>query len=210
MPVLGITGGIATGKSSFTRRLSNWLAATVFDADAVARELLETDSAARSSVLEAFGNDILETNLESTASAVPGNSIDRSRLRDIVFRNPSERRKLEGILHPAIRSRWVELAESFRHRRSWLFVDIPLLFETGAESAFDTVVVVACAAKTQRDRIVAGRGLAGEIADRMIGSQQSLESKITRAEHVIWTDCPPNRTDEEAMLIAGYLKERYG
>lgn len=200
MPVLGITGGVATGKSTFTRRLALDLPGAVFDADAAARDILEADPEALRLVRETFGEQVV----------APGGGIDRGRLREIVFRDSSERAKLEAILHPSIRERWLRVAESFRQCRGWLLVDIPLLFETSAESAFEAVVVVACAAKTQRDRIVAERGLTAEVADRMIGSQQSLASKVARAGCVIWNDGPRERLDEQAQTFAGYLRERYG
>jgi dephospho-CoA kinase len=101
-------------------------------------------------------------------------------------------------------------AAQFRARQGWLLVDIPLLFETGAESAFDVVGVVACSAQTQRRRIVEGRGLPEKIADGILAAQLSLESKIARAAHLFWTDAPEARTEDQAQLFAGYLKEHYG
>ena len=206
MPVLGITGGVATGKSTFTRQLALELPGTVFDADAVAREILETDPAVRRAVREAFGSGVFQPGEPQTSGLL----VDRALLREIVFRSPEERQKLEAILHPAIRTRWLSMAESFRQRQGWLLVDLPLLFETSAESAFEAVVVVACAAETQRHRIVAGRGLSGEMAGRMIGAQQSLASKIGRAGFVIWNDGPVERLRDQARTFAGYLSEHYG
>lgn len=200
MPVLGITGGVATGKSTFSRRIALELPGVVFDADAAARDILETDSGAIRAVQEAFGPAVRGT----------GGAIDRGRLREVVFADSSQRAKLEDILHPVIRERWVALSENFRHCRSWLLVDIPLLFETGAEAAFEAVVVVACATGTQRQRIVAGRGLSAELAERIIGSQQSLASKVARAGFVIWNDGSQGRLNEQAQILAGYLRERYG
>jgi len=137
------------------------------------------------------------------AATVP---IDRARLREIVFRDERQRRKLEAILHPEIRARWAKLAEETRREGTWLLVDIPLLFETGAEIAFDGVVVVACSAATQRARLVLNRGLTDAMADRIIASQQSLASKVARAAHVIWSDCPLPRLEEQARIFAGYLQ----
>ena len=203
MPVIGITGGIATGKSSFAGRLARCLTAEVFDADSVARSLLSDDEGVKRAVMEAFGPEIGAT-VESELV------VDRSRLREIVFRDFDQLKKLEAVLHPPIRERWADRAKSFRCHGSWLLVDLPLLFETGAEIAVDTVVVVACAEATQRNRVVAGRALSGEMAGRIIAAQQSLSSKVARAQHVIWSDGPLACLDEQARIFAGYLQERYG
>lgn len=200
MPVLGITGGIATGKSTFTRELVKWLPAKVFDADGTARELLEGDLAVRKEVEEAFGPE----------SFGEGGGIDRGHLRRIVFNDEEKRKRLEGILHPRIRSRWQRLAQDSRQATEWLVVDIPLLFETAAQSAFDTIAVVGCSAATQRARIVLERKLPLELAERIIASQHDLASKMARADHVIWSDSPLAKLAEQAQIFAGYLQERYG
>lgn len=87
----------------------------------------------------------------------------------------------------------------------WLLLDIPLLYEVGAEGECDAVAVVACREATQVARIVARRGLAPEMARKMIASQTSLASKAARADYVIWNDAPEARLDEQAQLFAGYL-----
>jgi len=200
---LGITGGVATGKSSLTRCLRQWLSARVFDADAIARELLESDTNVKQTVLEVFGSEVID-------SGGGGDVVDRGRLREVVFRDSEKRRKLEAILHPLIRIRWMEMAKIFRNNPDWLLVDIPLLFETSAESEFDIVAVVACSEVTQRSRIVSERRLSVEMADRIIAAQQSLASKMARAGHVIWNDSPPAQLEQQAQIFAGYLRERYG
>ena len=200
MPVIGITGGVASGKSSLTARLARRLTAKVFDADAVARELVENDPEAKRKIADRFGSHILGD----------GGQVDRARLRETVFGDAEERRALEAILHPLIRARWAELAETARRNHEWLLVDIPLLFETGAETECDAVAVVACRPETQRERIVSQRGLSQEMAEKMIASQTSLASKAARADYVIWNDAPLARLEEQAELFAGYLGKRYG
>ncbi len=195
--------------------------ARVFDADAAARELLESDPEVKRAIVHSFGPEYAEANARNLPSApgVPSVQstpnpdtfrINRPLLRELVFREEKHRRTLEAILHPKIRSRWTTEAENTRRDGGWMFVDIPLLFETGAESAFDTVAAVVCSAATQRARIVSERKLPAELADRMIASQQSLSSKAARADHVIWNDSPLARLAEQAQIFAGYLQERYG
>ncbi|MCX6967127.1 MAG: dephospho-CoA kinase [Verrucomicrobia bacterium] len=195
MAVIGITGGVASGKSSFTARLAPRLAAQVFDADAAARDLLKNDPEARQAVGQRFGSRILGAQ----------GQVDRARLREIVFEDAQERTALEAILHPLIRERWIQAAQVARRDQTWLLVDIPLLFETGAERECDAVVVVACSPETQRERIISRRGLSPEMAEKMIASQTSLASKAVRADYVIWNDAPLARLDEQAELFAGYL-----
>ena len=204
MPVIGITGGVASGKSSFTARLASLLGARrvpiqVFDADAAARRLVESDAAIQQKIAARFGSGIVGSN----------GVIDRTRLREAVFGDAGEngegRKALEAILHPAIRAEWTEAAEAARRSGALLLLDIPLLFETGAEGGCDAVAVVACRPETQRARIVANRGLTPEMAGKMIASQTSLASKAARADYVIWNDAPVARLDEQAELFAGYL-----
>jgi len=109
-----------------------------------------------------------------------------------------------------IRARWAAQAQAARRNAEWLLVDIPLLFETGAEGECDAVVVVACSPETQRERIVSQRGLSPEMAEKMIASQTSLASKAARADYVLWNDAPRARLEEQADLLAGYLGKRYG
>ena len=261
MPVIGITGGIASGKSSFTSRLSQLLQAEVFDADATARELVENNPEVRLLIREQFGPSaflgprLAPRETEGSprpqgSSGSPGNlgvsgtpgtlreignlgEINRQWLRDRIFSDEAQRRKLEAILHPAIRARWQARAKEMRgpckqnedlatggeasvrgenerkpstDTRGWLLLDIPLLYEAGAEAECDAVVVVACREETQVARIVDRRGLDPAMARKMIASQTSLASKAARADYVIWNDAPVARLDEQAELFAGYLK----
>ena len=200
MAVIAITGGVASGKSSLTAWLARRLEAEVFDADAAARDLLENDPEAKRKIVDRFGVQILE----------PQGRVNRTRLREAVFEDAQQRSALEAILHPMIRARWIEAAQAARRSREWLLLDIPLLYETGAEGECDGVVVVACSVATQRERIVKQRGLSPEMAEKMIASQTSLASKAARADYVVWNDAPLARFEEQAELFAGYLGKRYG
>jgi len=206
VPVLGITGGIASGKSSFTKRIAPLLRGRVFDADREARRLLENDSDVRAALLQTFGPRVLQAGETGDAPA----TVDRAWLRETVFGDREARRKLEGILHPAIRKVWMGEARKAREEREWLVLDIPLLYETGAEGECDRVAVVACRTETQRQRIISERGLTAAMADRMLAAQQPLEEKIKRAPHVIWSEGAFEILEHQAALFAAYLQERYG
>ena len=200
MPVLGITGGIATGKSTFTRSLLRCIPAEVFDADACAKDLLENDPTVHEQVRDRFGPAVFNA----------AGQADRAALRSLIFADPTKRAELEGILHPSIRRRWTERAESIRQSRGWYLVDIPLLFETRAEPEFDRVVVVACSTATQRDRLRSARGLNETVATQIIEAQLDLELKIRKADHLIWNDAGPEILDDQARLFSSWLRQRYG
>ena len=197
---LGITGGIATGKTTFVRALVRHIPAQVFDADRAAHELLADDPATQAAVRAAFGSDVFD------AEGKP----DRVRLRQLVFSDGLQRQRLEDILHPAIRARWAALAEQTVRTGGWLCVDIPLLYETGVEANFDRTIVVACSPETQRRRLQELRHLDAGTADRMIAAQLDLSLKIKKADHVIWNDSTDTALAGQAGLLAGWLLKFYG
>jgi len=196
VPSLGITGGIATGKSYFTARLLQCLPAAHFDADRSAHELLESDPEVRRKVLEEFGVQ---------AFAADGKP-NRNFLREVVFRDEERRKALEAILHPAIRKTWTTMAEKTKSNGDWLFVDIPLLFETGVENAFDHVVVVACSAETQLRRMAELRHLPAPLARKIISTQIDLPTKMNKAHHVIWNDSSPTCLEQQTAHFAELLR----
>ena len=200
MPVLGITGSIATGKTSFTRALLRCLPAELFDADLEVHGLLAHDPSIRSAIETSFGGGFYS----------PSGEPERARLRDLIFSDQQKRQRLEAILHPPIRALWTARGESARSHGTWFFVDLPLLYETGAESACDRVVVVACSRASQRRRLATDRGLDPETAARIIAAQLDIESKINRADHLIWNDSTVSCLDGQADLLAHWLSQSYG
>ena len=200
MPALGITGGIATGKSTFTRMLLRELPAELFDADRCAHELLANDADVQAAVREKFGPSVFD------ADGKP----DRAALRARVFGDDAARVRLEEILHPIIRERWSALAASAKSGKKWLCFDIPLLYETHIEEHFDRVIAVACSSATQSRRLSAARGLSDELAGRIIAAQLDLREKISRCHHLIWNDSTPASLEGQATLLADWLRHRYG
>lgn len=201
MPVLGLTGGIATGKSTFAPRFLRELPrAKYFDSDLCVHELLAGDESVRESILAEFGPAALgEDGRPSRAS-----------LRNIVFSSGERRKTLESILHPAVRAAWMAQAIRARAAEDWLLVDIPLLYETGAEAEFDRVIVVACPPETQRRRLISERGLALELAERIMAAQLDVGVKTQRADHVIWNDSTVSNLDGQTRLLAAWLKQYFG
>ena len=202
MPAIGITGGIGSGKSTCTQILAATLGAQTFDADVCARRLLAEDEGVAAEVRTAFGTGVFG------ADGRP----QRAALRALVFNaDPGPRRTLEAILHPRVREAW----------RGWLeeraqtdpaapvLVEIPLLYETGAEVYFRQVVVVGCSLETQVTRLTGRRGLPETVARRIIASQWELSEKIRRCDHLIWNDGSEDGLRAQAARCARYFQEAF-
>src|SRR6266571_6744569 len=181
MAVIGITGGISTGKSTLCACLCEIVpSAKFFDADHAAHQLVDFDPEVKKEIRHEFGNAIF--------SADQG--LNREKLRHIVFGNAAKRRALEQILHPRIRRQWSTEAETHRNSPDFFFADIPLLYETGGETLCDRVVVVACSPDIQLASVMRRMEVERAPAEAMIKSQMSLDKKIRRAEHVVWNNGP--------------------
>ncbi|MFN2476914.1 MAG: dephospho-CoA kinase [Chthoniobacterales bacterium] len=192
--VVGITGGIATGKTAFSQALRKALpAAHFFDADVAARELTNDDAKVRALISLAFGADIYSA----------AGDLNRARLRTIVFADPEKKLALEQILHPRIRGQWALEAERRRNSTEIFLADIPLLYETGGETLCDRVVVVACSPRVQLERLMRRSTLERTDAEQMIAAQMPLSEKVRRADHVVWNSGPlANLTPQAEMLAA--------
>jgi len=192
MPAIGITGGVATGKSAFCECLRDILpSAKFFNADQAARALVKLPEV-KQEIREKFGNEVFSS--EET--------LNRAKLRAIVFGDATKKRALERILHPRIRSQWRAEAKKHRNSPDFFFADIPLLYETGGETLCDRVVVVACSYKVQLGRLVDRMSIKASEAKQMINSQMPLEEKISRADHVAWNNGDRETLAEQAQFLA--------
>ncbi|MGF1678206.1 MAG: dephospho-CoA kinase [Candidatus Methylacidiphilales bacterium] len=173
-----MTGGIACGKSSVAAIMetSGW---AVVDSDRIAREVVEPGQEGYQIVVDAFGTSILKED----------RSINRGRLRHMVFSDPIQRNHLNSLLHPLIKKRWQDELEIIFRREPGrpVVVVIPLLYEAGFDGDFLNVVAVGCSLELQRIRL-AGRGLSEEMLEGMIDSQMPVAEKCRRAGRVIWND----------------------
>lgn len=198
MPAIGITGGIATGKSALVDALRELLPrGTFFDADRAARELTESDREVRELIEQAFGPDVYSA----------AGDLKREQLRAIVFADADKKRALEQILHPRIRRLWASEAESRRRSSELFLADIPLLYETGGEALCDRVVVVACSPRVQLERLIARSSLDRAAAEQMIAAQMPLNEKIARADHVLWNNGPRAVLREQAEILAAAWRQ---
>jgi dephospho-CoA kinase len=176
MKVIGLTGGIASGKSTAISALGE-LGAAVLDADAVAHELMQPGQVVWENVVAQFGPDILQ----------PDQSIDRRKLGDIIFKQEDQRQLLNAISHPAILH--VIEGEIDRIRKTSpeavVFVEIPLLFEIGWEDRFDQVWTVWVDGETQLRRLMRRDALDEQSARERIAAQMNLDEKSRRSHRVI-------------------------
>jgi len=195
MRILGITGGIATGKSTVTRMLADLGAPTV-SADALAHDLLAPGTAATQSVLAAF-----------PACADPadgaGMTIDRRALGRLIFADEAARARLESLTHPAIIAALREQIAAWRasNEAPAAAAEIPLLFEAALETMADVVVVVACEEPLQIARLRARLPIDEAQARQLIAVQWPLADKVARADAVITTDATPEDTRRQVEAL---------
>jgi dephospho-CoA kinase len=195
---VGLTGGIATGKSTVARIFSG-LGASVLDADFIARRLLEKEAPGYGPAVAAFGRDIL---------GVDG-TIDRVRLGRIVFAEPERRAALEAILHPLIRAeeaRFVDLLADTGQGRIAV-TNAALLIETGFYRDYHRVVVVQCSLQTQIDRILRRDGLSESDARARIAAQMDADEKARVAHYLIDTTAGMAQTEARARVVYRHLQQ---
>jgi dephospho-CoA kinase len=173
---IGLTGGIAAGKSVAARRLGE-LGAVVVDHDVLAREAVAPGSVGLERVVEAFGDGVL----------LADGSLDRPALAAVVFGDDAARRRLEGIVHPEVRrlSAEREAAAVAADPRAVVVHDIPLLVETGQTGRFGLLVVVHAPAALRTRRLAASRGLSPQEARARVAAQASDEERLAVADVVL-------------------------
>ncbi len=173
--LVGLTGGIATGKSTVSE-IFRHLGCVVIDADVLAREVVEPGEPAYAAIVAEFGPGILQ----------PDGTLDRKKLGAIVFAEPEKRKRLEAITHPRIRERFAQRLQQLvaREFAGIVLFDAPVMIETGNYQTMDRLVVVVTDAATQRARALDRDGDREEI-ERRIASQMPLAEKARLADYVI-------------------------
>ena len=174
MLLVGLTGGIGSGKSTVARMLEE-RGAVVFDADLLAREAVEPGTPGHTAVIERFGADVL----------APGGELDREALASIVFADPSARRDLEQIVHPEVRRLFAEGSEAYHDTDRIVVFSAPLLVESGMHTAFEILVVVSATVATQIERLMRQRGMSEAAIRARIDAQAPLEDKAAVADFLV-------------------------
>ncbi len=191
--IIGITGSIATGKSTVSNMIKE-LGFTVIDADIAARAVVEPGEEAYHEIVRHFGEEIL----------LPDGRINRKKLGDIVFNDQEQRLKLNSIVHPAVRKRMNnEKEEAVKRGEKAVFLDIPLLYESKLTYMVHKVIVVYTDEQTQLERLMERNGFTKEEAEARIYSQMSIEEKKKMADAVI-DNC--GTLDETKRQLISVLK----
>lgn len=170
--LIGLTGGIASGKSAVATRLEQ-LGAEVIDTDQIARAIVEPGQPALASISAHFGTDLLQAD----------GALDRAALRAKIFANPDERSWLEALLHPLIRQ--TALARAAQSKKTLVVLVVPLLFETGQYQQTALNIVVDVDINTQRQRVLTRDGVSPEQVDQILAAQMSREMRLQKADRVI-------------------------
>ncbi|MEN0588975.1 dephospho-CoA kinase [Kurthia gibsonii] len=192
--IIGLTGSIASGKSTVAKMLEKYRFPIV-DADQVARLVVEPGEPALTEIVAAFGEEIL----------LEDGSLNRKKLGNLIFHDPSKRAILNGIIHPAIRK------EMLRQRDEWLnngaevvIMDIPLLFESKLQHFVEKILVVSLSEEKQLERLMERNQLSEEEARARISSQLPLSVKEEGADAVIYNESTLEKTEQQLNYI---LKE---
>lgn len=189
---VGLTGGIGCGKSTVARAFAA-LGVPVLDADEIARELVQPGGQAADAVAAAFGPDVFRDG-----------RLDRSALRELIFRDDAKRAALEAILHPLV---YAELAARLaRLSGPYGMLCVPLLLETAPRDFVDRILVVDCAVATQVQRVIRRDGSSAATVRRIIARQASREERLRAADDVLDNDGDPGLLERRiAALHAAYL-----
>ena len=197
MLLVGLTGGIGSGKSTAARMLREH-GAVVFDADVLAREAVAPGTEGHRAVVERFGADVL----------APGGELDREALAAVVFADPAARRDLEAIVHPEVRRLFAEGSEAYRDTDRVVVLSAPLLVETGMHSAFDVLVVVAVPVPVQVERLMRDRGMSEAEVRARIDAQAPLEDKAAVADFLLDNEGSPEELERQIDRIWADLAAR--
>ncbi|SES97657.1 MULTISPECIES: dephospho-CoA kinase [Marinobacter] len=188
--VIGLTGGIGSGKSTVAKMFGalgvHWV-----DADIVAREVVEPGSPALARIAEHFGDHILQ----------PDGNLDRAALRTIVFRDANEREWLEALLHPTIRDELARQLQPDHYDLPYVLLVSPLLLETDQHTLATSAIVVDVPVETQIDRTMSRDDNDREQVERIIAAQMPREHRLSRADYVIRNDQPLAEVEKQVQEL---------
>jgi dephospho-CoA kinase len=194
MRVIGLTGGMASGKSLVLQQFMQ-LGAYTIDCDVLSREAVIPCSDAWWAIVRRFGTDILKRDLE----------LDRAKLREIVFHDVELRKALELIIHPEVtrkmKERIAAIEELAADPKAIVVVDVPLLIETGMQDEFESVIVVYVSETTQIRRVTERDRIPEAEAQKLIALQLPLKAKLPFADHVISNEGSPEATEQQVRTI---------
>lgn len=199
MKAVGLTGNIGTGKSTVAQMFES-LGAIIIDADAIARTYLTKGMKGYEEVIKRYGRKILDQNLE----------INRQAVAEIVFKDENERKWLEQLVHPYVFQRIHEEISKRNNKKGIIIVDVPLLFETGANSWLHPTIVVFCDKAIQIKRIQdRSPNLSTKHILNRLNAQIPMEKKVTMADFVIDNSFSIKHTQQQVKRIWNELRHVY-
>lgn len=197
MPLIGLTGGLATGKSTIARFFQD-CGAVVLDADALARQVVEPGKPAWRDIVRLFGKGVLD----------PDRTLNRAALARIVFRDPARLRKLNAIVHPRVAREQARLTHEIARKdpQAVIIYDAPLLIEAGAHRRMDRLLVITADRKTQLARLTKRNGLTRAEALRRLRAQMPVAQKVRLADHVLDGTLPRAQLRAKVRLLYEELR----
>ncbi len=171
--IIGLTGGIATGKTTVTNYLASTYELPILDADIYAREAVSLGSPILSAIAQRYGEQIL----------LPDGSLNRQKLAEIIFNRQDERNWIDNLIHPYVRDRFIKAISQSSSKT--LVLVVPLLFEAGMTNLVTEIWVVHCSKEQQLQRLIQRNHLNREQAQARINSQLSIEEKVAHADVVL-------------------------
>jgi dephospho-CoA kinase len=197
--LIGLTGGIASGKSTAAMFLKE-LGAGVIDFDILSRKVVRPDEKAWGKIVEYFGEDILLDNRE----------LDRKKISEIVFHDSEKRKRLEGFTHPAIGEEFVKEVDMIANsgNQDIILVVVPLLIECRMQALFHAIAVVYIPREMQVQRLMERDGISGDMASNIINAQMSIDEKLRHADFVINNSGSLEETKSQVQVMWDRLRER--
>lgn len=195
--IIGLTGGIGSGKSTVSAYLQD-RQLTVVCADAVAHQLIEPGQPTYKKIVRLFGKTILHSN----------GRIDRKKLGAVVFQNPAQLKLLNSLVHPAVLKYFKKIIRESK-KTDLLFLDVPLLFESGMDQLCDVVILISLTQKEQILRIKKRDNLKESDIKKRIKSQMSLKEKKKKAHYVIDNSGPWKRTQKQIEAVLNSISEKF-
>ncbi|MGL5231774.1 MAG: dephospho-CoA kinase [Fusobacteriaceae bacterium] len=191
--ILGLTGGIACGKTTISNMFKK-IGIEVVDADVVAREVLELPEVLKE-IRETYGDIIFEND-----------KLDRKKMRDIIFNNKDNIKKLNSIVHPKVIKVFQDEYNKKKLKEDVIVFDIPLLFEVGLEKFCDKILVVYVKEEVQIERIMRRDGSSRELAKKIIDAQMNLGEKIKLADYIIENSGTIDELEKKIKLILSKIE----
>lgn len=189
--IIGLTGSIATGKSTVAKMLKEH-GLPIVDADVVARQVVEPGTETLKQIAQAFGPEVIKED----------GSMDREKVGSIIFHQPDQRQVLNGIIHPAIRAEMLrQRDEHLAKGEPHVVMDIPLLFESKLQHFVEKILVVSVTEENQLRRLMERNGLTEEEARARIATQLPIQVKVQEADAVVYNDGSIEQSQQQLEVI---------